>query len=178
VFHRGSFGDFEWARDGGAIVYTVEGRILLRELPTGRETVLYRAIPPSTVGDMALSSDGKWLAFVRTLSDGETWTQILTVMAFAGGPPRELMRLNKPDASRLETWTADGKALLFTRWTQGRDADRRELWRMPVEVGEAQSSGLAMDGLREVRAHPDGRRVAFTAGWSSFEIWALENFLP
>jgi hypothetical protein len=38
-----------------------------------------------------------------------------------------------------------------------------------------------MEGLRfirHVRVHPDGRRIAFTAGGVKLEIWVLENFLP
>jgi hypothetical protein len=35
-----------------------------------------------------------------------------------------------------------------------------------------------MDGLRDVSIHPDGRRIAFNAGWRRFEQWVMEHFLP
>jgi hypothetical protein len=36
-----------------------------------------------------------------------------------------------------------------------------------------------MEGLRHLRVHPDGRRVAFTVGpYVKTEVWVLENFLP
>ena len=35
-----------------------------------------------------------------------------------------------------------------------------------------------MEGLRELRVHPDGSQIAFTAGWPSLEVWVMENFLP
>jgi hypothetical protein len=35
-----------------------------------------------------------------------------------------------------------------------------------------------MVGLAGLRFHPDGKRIAFTAGSYSGEVWVLENFLP
>ena len=32
--------------------------------------------------------------------------------------------------------------------------------------------------LRNLALNPDGRRVAFTAGIPTGEVWMLENFLP
>jgi hypothetical protein len=32
--------------------------------------------------------------------------------------------------------------------------------------------------MGDLSVHPDGRRIAFTAGQDSNEVWALENFLP
>jgi hypothetical protein len=29
-----------------------------------------------------------------------------------------------------------------------------------------------------VRVHPDGRRIAYTAGKDRMEVWALSNLLP
>jgi hypothetical protein len=42
----------------------------------------------------------------------------------------------------------------------------------------AVSSGLTKVGLRDVSSHPDGRRIAFNAGWKRSEQWVLENLLP
>ena len=38
--------------------------------------------------------------------------------------------------------------------------------------------GLAIEGVRELRVHPRGKRVAFTVGWPHLELWVIENFLP
>jgi hypothetical protein len=35
-----------------------------------------------------------------------------------------------------------------------------------------------MEGIRDLSVSRDGRRVAFTAGWPTREVWVLENFLP
>ena len=35
-----------------------------------------------------------------------------------------------------------------------------------------------LNGLRNLRFHPDGKQIAFTAGSYSAEVWVMENFLP
>ena len=47
-----------------------------------------------------------------------------------------------------------------------------------VAGGEPTEVGLSMVMLREVRVHPDGKRIAFTAGAPYREVWVMENFLP
>ncbi|MGH2359249.1 MAG: hypothetical protein ACRDGM_01735 [bacterium] len=34
------------------------------------------------------------------------------------------------------------------------------------------------EGLRDLRFHPDGWRIAFYSERSQDEIWVMENFLP
>jgi hypothetical protein len=58
---------------------------------------------------------------------------------------------------------------------------RFELWRVSATGGEAENLGVAMEGLLPygLSVHPDGRRIAFTAGTPvRWEVWALENLLP
>jgi hypothetical protein len=65
---------------------------------------------------------------------------------------------------KIQTWTADGRSLLVTNRPD--QVSRSEVWRIPVESGEAQPSGLALQalGLYGFSLHPDGRRVAFSTG--------------
>lgn len=77
----------------------------------------------------------------------------------------------------VEAW-ANGE-VLFVRGQIPPDlTHERELWAIPADSGEPRSLGLKMKGLREVRVHPDGHRVAFTSGAPSWEVRVLENFLP
>jgi tricorn protease-like protein len=64
----------------------------------------------------------------------------------------------------------DGKRILFIK--------KSDLWAIAAEGGEPHKLNLAMKGLAQLRLHPDGRQVAFQAGGSSGEVWAMENFLP
>ncbi len=73
----------------------------------------------------------------------------------------------------------DGRHLLFSKGPRG----NMELWRIPVDGGEPEKLGLAMArlGLFGLSVHPDGQRIAFSAGAAgppTSEVWVMENFLP
>ena len=56
-----------------------------------------------------------------------------------------------------------------------------ELLCVPVEGGEAQESGLAMERIELGGVHPDGRRFVFDSGRrkeSAQGVWMMENLLP
>lgn len=162
-----------WSTDGKAIFY-VHGSpqdenygIRVRELETGREKDLYRPTTRSQLRYLALSPDGRWLAFVSRGGAQEAGTPLL-VMPAAGGELRELFKASRPEA--LE-WTADGTHLLF--------ASGSELWRIPAEGGQPERLGLkTLSANATLSVHPDGRRIAFTGGEQMHEIWVMENFLP
>ena len=165
VFLKDNFADIELSPDGKTLFYRSRHGIFRRELDTQQETELC-----SDAYKFALSPDGRWMAFDGELDDS---TVGLLVMPAEGGEPRELLRV--PIPMFAEAWTADGTSVLFTR--ESKDG-KQALWQIPVEGGEPQEIGLAMEGLRELRVHPDGSQIAFTAGWPSLEVWVMENFLP
>ncbi len=111
---------------------------------------------------------------MTTTSTKDSWTQNL--IASSGGATRELVRLQKPHAMKLADWTADGESVLFVRYREPEEDDR-ELWRVPVAMGEPEPMGFAAKGLREVRVRPGGGRIAFTSGWPDYSLWVMENFL-
>ena len=56
-----------------------------------------------------------------------------------------------------------------------------ELWRIATDGGQPESLGLVMEGLAPygLSVHPDGRRIAFTAGTEiRSELWVLELPVP
>ena len=149
-------------------------RILLRNLETGKEKELYKTSfstrPTKYRRQLALSTDGRWLAFIEG--------SFLKVMPAAGGEPRDLFKLKESEGITALAWTADSREVLIARSLSSAQDQKCELWRIPVEGGEPQSLGLAMDRLLHLCVHPDGQRIAFTAGNASAEIWVMENFLP
>ncbi len=175
-----------WSPDGGAIFYHRGGskssRILVRDLKTGQDKEIYRNDPASAyIGSVVYSQDGAEVAFV--LNDHSRHLTALEVSPAAGGGARELFRPQGQDdfGSFQEglAWSPDGRAIIFgTNHQTGSQGGATELWSIPAEGGKPQKLGLAMTGLRGLRFHPDGRRVAFTAGGSKDEVWVLENFLP
>ncbi len=171
--------------DGEEIYYTgihvtSKSRVLVRDLQTGQEQELYRVAVPSFVSTLALSPDGRLLAFV--LMDYTTRSTALMVMPAGGGEPRELLRMQEPEGITLFgqiTWTPDGREVIFGKGKESLEMQTTELWRISAQGGEAQRLGLAIDGLRHLGFHPDGRQIAFTAGTPfAAEVWVMENFLP
>ena len=170
-----------WSHDGKTIFYPYTlwtkklSRILLRDLETGQDRELYRKVAPPDIGSLTLSPNGKQLAFLT--ADTETPALVLRVIPAAGGKSRDLLRV-LPEQITSYAWTADGREILFAKGLSSVQEQTCELWRIPAEGGEPQKLGLAMDGLSELRVHPDGRRIVFTAGKQSAEVWVMENFLP
>lgn len=143
-------------------------RIVVYELNTGRQSERYR-VDASFLRELAPSPDGRHLAF--TIGDSA-----LMVMPVAGGQPRELLRVRQGSLARnLLTWTPDGEAILFGKVGS---QQKTEVWQIPADGGEPEKLELALEGLRDLRIHPDGRRVTFSAGEHKAEVWVLENFLP
>ena len=99
------------------------------------------------------------------------------------GDPRELLRMSGKERFILAGWLPDDRTLLVARWENRPnrlpdEPDPATLWRVPINGGNPVSTGLTMDGLRDVSIHPDGRRIAFNAGWKRGEQWVMENLLP
>ncbi|UCC81810.1 MAG: PD40 domain-containing protein [Gemmatimonadota bacterium] len=169
--HRGSL-----SRDGEAL-YTVLGATSARgvvsvELASGNETVLYKKRdfpeqpvatddPDVFVADLSLSPDGHTLAI--GFNGG------IALMPTTGGELRWIYRGELATATWRGgmPWTPDGRYILFV-------SGFSELWALPVSGGEPHKL-FEMSNLREVRLHPDGRRLSFTGGQSWAELWVMEN---
>ncbi len=162
-----------WSPDGKEIFYTYvkgkETQLRMWNLESGKEEVLYRGNALS----LAVSPDGQWLAFTVP----QEMASDLMIVPIAGGSPRKLLGVRPPEQIPLGAvaWTRDGNYLLFARGSRQQPAS---LWRVPAQGGEPQKLNLTMEGLTGLRVHPDGRRIAFTAGVSKSEVWVMENFLP
>ncbi len=172
-----------WSPDGKAIFYHSFDRklhqLLRRDLETGRESEVYRLASPAYVRGQAVSPDGRRWAFSR--GDPATRSMVLMLVPASGGEPRELIRLKEPESIGFYSlaWTPDGRQVLFVKREDVPGAEaRNSLWRVSVEGGAAQKIELGVPNPRGIRFHPDGRRIAFSAGENAAEIWVLENFLP
>ena len=184
----------EYSPDGRTIFYWRSGdgngvdgptRIVARDLESGEESDLLHAAPPSSISHlMVVSPDGQRLAFF--MGDRDTQSMALKVMPAAGGEPRELLRVHRPDFFHLGNydalaWTPDGRELLFGKGTAVSGGRMVELWRISAEGGAPQRVGLAMDRISHLRFHPDGRRIVFDAldaRPENNEVWVMEHFLP
>jgi len=167
----------EWSRNGKAILYVTNDPaknarpLMLRDLETGQDSELFRGWAGLGV---AVSPDDRWFAF--TSYDMEFKASALNLMPAVGGKSRALLALKSPEDFGSIAWAPDSRGLLFVK--RNHAAGKSELWAISSEGGEPRRIGLAMNPLSQISIHPDGRRIAYSAGESKTEIWVLENFLP
>jgi len=196
-----------WSSDGTAIFYrrsdTANGEqsLVVRDLETGRERELYRGNPrlageneQSTVPDqptemnhegyfgasnLAVSPNGQQLAFIWSTPTSRVLNVIPTTAR--GGETRELFRVQPPERLFQPAWMPDGDQVLFGRGRIEGQEPRLELWRISAEGGESEYLGLAMEGLLlyGLSIHPNGQRIAFTAGRNlGSQTWVMKGLLP
>ncbi len=162
----------EGAPDGKIVYFMRSGkesrRIIRYEVETGIEKELLRFSQSPDRHLIVLSPDGRQIAF--------TAGNVVKLLPTAGGEPLELIQVK--DISTI-AWARDGQYILYGKTREGSE-DMVDLWRVPVKGGEPEKLDLAMSRLMHLRAHPDGRRIAFTARTQNekSEVWVMENFLP
>jgi Tol biopolymer transport system component len=160
-------------RDGKSLVYFAytNNAVVVRDLQTGGEQTI---TPPSlVVAGLAVSPDGQRLAVVTT--DEAKRRQTIVVMPVTGGEMREICHFDKLEAIVGQpAWTPDGRQIVFG----GRPQEKIEFMSVSSEGGEPRRSPLPMEGITDFSIHPDGKRIAFSAGQSKSEVWVIENFLP
>lgn len=185
-----SLGPFDLHPDGRRVVYRKsrrledgrgEDRLILRDLTEGTERTLI-ALPPATGSGPQLrhpeiSPEGRRLAYLEWRPGDDNRVML---MPLAGGEPRAVFQ---GDVSRLGGWTGDGRSLLIvvsSETPEGQEevVSERSVVRLDPETGRSEPLGVTMDGIQSLHLHPDGRRLAFTAGANTFELWAMEGFLP
>ena len=171
-----------WSPDGRAIFFNKYNKtakalsVVVHDFGADHEKELFSVADPSYYcASVALSRDGRQLAFA--VHEAESQSKVLKVLPAAGGEARDVLRGVEMAFPGSVAWTPDGLSLLFNGKARLRGS-RTELWRVPVQGGEPQKLDLAADNLRDLRLHPDGRHIAYTAGKDRLEVWALENFLP
>jgi Tol biopolymer transport system component len=134
---------------------------------------------PDGTGSTHLSPDRKWIVVVRTSpidpknARGTTSTVIFQPVE-GGGSPREVTVPAELNAYYGMDWTPDAKAVLVAG---GPD---RALWLVPVTGGAPKKLDIDVRTWgtdNGIRIHPNGKQIAYFAGESSREIWALEDLL-
>jgi Tol biopolymer transport system component len=176
-----------WSSDG-KVIFT--GRIpqprsiVTRDLMNGSEKELYRAFPPAKVLHLAISPNGQLVAFLWW--DREARKATLKVVPASGGEARELLKLpssawgDYSEPAIELAWTPNSRQIIYAVSAVGKKPIL-ELWRVSSDGSEQQNLGLRLEGLFPfgLSIHPDGQRIAFTAGiFPDDEVWVLEHFLP
>jgi Tol biopolymer transport system component len=164
-----------WSADGTALIYGETdanrgvGRVLRRDRDSGRDEELFVTEPLSSIGLMiAASRDGARLAL--TMSHPATKSTALLVVSSEGGAARELLRVEDPEWLQVQDFSPDGRFLVFRRGgAHGEDVD---VFQVSVETGETKH---LLRNARDVTDHPEGRRIGFTSGAPTFELYVMKN---
>lgn len=141
--------------------------IRILDIQGGKDEEIYRRENAFQTHYVALSFDGKWIAF-----DDRVPLRTLNVIQSAGGEAAELWRMKSGESIVSLAWRPGSQDLFFVK-----PADPNELWRMSLEDKEPQKIDLSMRGMRELQFHSDGKRMAFYAGYLEAEVWVMENLL-
>ncbi len=148
-------------------------RIVWEELATGDTTVLFQT-PYGQWGQilgMKLSPDHQTLAFGYSPTVGSD-PKSLVLLPVTGEEPQVL----PIEGVRAIAWMPDGRALLFQRFVE--TGPVWNTWYLDLSEGEPRRIGLTVSGRPGLDVHPDGRRITYTSGKVSSELWVMENFLP
>jgi len=171
------YGHFQWEKKLLTIVR--------HDLETGQGTEIYRQAAPPDITGLALSPDGKHLSFCTLnipadqaydpANAATNLTYVIRILPAAGGDTRELLP-GKIQEWVFPVWARDGKSILFGGRISGPKEATREIWQVPAEGGDPQKISSDVVG-KNIQLHPDGRRIVFTSGTTSNEVWVMENFL-
>ena len=177
-----------WAPDGSAVYYATwvtsvgRGRIVKRDLGTGKEEILYSLDRRHNPIQLAASPDGRFLAFALESFLEKVMEQRIMLLPTGQGDARELARVELPNQLRIGTiaWPPDSRYVYFARGAPDAETDR--LFRVSVSGGAPEQLQFESKELSELRFSPDGRQIAFTQyfgkGEGHGEVWVMENFLP
>lgn len=194
----GSSGQIAGVVDSGrAVIYlhrnfqTGEKKFVRHTLADSQMTVLHSYTDNKrNVWAPSLSADGTSLAYAEILMDSvgtsSTYGSSIKVLSVGGGEPREVMRAAGNFELRNVSWSPDGKHIYFTRnpfTSDGQggmvsDRDKEPIMRVSADGGRAEETGIFADEIQAIRFSPDGKRMTYTAGRRSLEVWVMENFLP
>jgi WD40 repeat protein len=174
----GSFAPWGWAPGGKRFFYGLKREVREWDLEAAKQREVMSVQTDSF--SVTISPDGKYVAYMNQEST-------LSVAPLDGGPPRELLRVERPEHlvnNVVLSWVRDSTALVVTkRLTAQPDhlGGPRELWLVPLS-GAARKLDVDVsnwDVLNPIGARfsPDGTQVAFMAGKRAMEVWALESFL-
>jgi Tol biopolymer transport system component len=169
-----------WSRDGKTLFgrFNSFNGIHRMDLRTGAIQRLFNpADPPGPYAgadtgpsDPALSPDERSLLFQQR---DRPRTDNLLIMPPEGGTPRVLLSLKWPEffPAGAYAWTPDSRRVVFVE----QSAKQFEILVIPAEGGQPRRTGIRMNGIRFLRLHPDGKRLAFQAGDRHGEVWVIEN---
>ncbi|MEJ2703261.1 MAG: S9 family peptidase [Sedimentisphaerales bacterium] len=110
------------------------------------------------LSDPQVSPDGKWIVFVRRVTDFEAnkGRTDLWLVGMDGTGLRQFT--TNPEADSNPCWAPDGKSIWFISGRSGSS----QVWRIRMDGGEAEQVTYEPLDVGNLIVSPDGKRIAFT----------------
>jgi Tol biopolymer transport system component len=163
--------------NGDGVIYLHDGRLVVRDIPSGREVELYRH-PDLVSRILALSPDGRDVLFGIADSTAERRSRVLLneggrlmIVPSRGGEVRELVRLEVPCSVRDVAWTSDGRYVLYLQRDEGGTA----VMRVAAGGGEPERVWETERRIMGLSLSPDRQRAAYYIQENEAEIWVMQN---
>ena len=172
-------GLFAPSADGRTILILRGGSVERFDPITGESNVLRRVSVQGRLQNslsLVVSPDEQYLG-LTSADDSSLGPFYHTVVPLDGREPTTVWKNDR--YCRVDAWIDDTLLLVCHVAPEYSRFDwRASLFTLPVRGDGPKYLGLELEGLHSVALHPDGRRIAFVAGQSHNEIWALENLPP
>ena len=112
------------------------------------------------LGQAFISSDGKWVAFIRSIpvldKEKSEHRSHIWLVSTRGDEPFQLT--NGPNGDSQPQWSPDSTRLAFV---SKRNGDKTQIWILPIGGGEAKQLTHAKNGVSNPQWSPDGKQIAF-----------------
>lgn len=137
-------------------------------------------IEMANVGNPAVSPDGKWVLYVKTVSDwkaAKRYSDIYLVSAEQGVPSTRQMTYTKDKNETSPRWLPDGKSFLFlsNREAPESRSTMNQLYWMRPDGGEAQKVSDAKEGVANYAISKDGTWLAYSSGKEDEQqLWIIK----
>ncbi len=177
-----------WLTDGRLIFERrLTATLLIKDLETGIEKEIYHQPDTAIIRKwpascLAVSPDGKEIAFIWAHRIGELWINKLMMLSVSGGEPEELYTTSNGQQLSVPAWMPDSHNIIFAL---SKDAENTsfELITINTDTKKSEKLGLKIDGMvpYSFSVHPNGKQIAYTTGKEIYyreETWVLSNFLP
>lgn len=146
--------------------------VVSHDLASDAERTLYRL---GDGGMLEYSPDGKWLAALTDRRFPNAPAQELRLIDAASGKARVLAtgKANVRLFRGFAGWSPNSEWVYFDVMPEGGLAnDSAELWRASVS---GQGVQKVAHGVPQARLGPDGRTLAYRAGSTKVEVWAMDQ---
>ena len=159
-----------WTRDGRALIYNQDGRLVRFDLATGMSSPIDTGEVVRNNNDHVLSFDGSMLA-ISSHSQADYLSRVYTV-PLQGGKPR-LITPRGP--SYLHGWSPDGKFLVFAGQRRVSGTNKFDIFKISVSGGDEVKLTEAPGVNDGPEYTPDGKYIYFNSSRTGrMQIWRMK----